>query len=183
MNKYRIRSQRELDDDDQRPLYWSNYQGWVSRESATLFGTTDVIPRDLGVNTNLASAGMLGDWEPETVSGCSACGSYGLVYEATIGWHTCDSIIDPDAQLTCERCGAKLTLRQLLPPTVTPDNQYDDAMSKLRLGVVAMHRALSSAGRDELEDVPRAVIGTHLQVIEQSLEALTELAGEYQLTR
>ncbi len=175
MVKHRIRSTKETDDDTGLPLYWSNSLGWVDRESAMLF-TSVHIPQK-------AKLTLDSDWEAETVTGCSLCGAYGRIIVHPDGWHPGDLKPEPDATFECEYCGRSLTFEQLIPPTITPDNQFDDAMSTLRLGVVALHRALYSAGPDELEDVPRAVIGTHLQVIEQSLEALTELAGEYQLTR
>lgn len=36
MAKYVVRARHETDDEKQ-PLYWNNVDGWVSRDSATLF--------------------------------------------------------------------------------------------------------------------------------------------------
>jgi hypothetical protein len=39
--KWRIRSLTEIDDDTLAPLYWSNRDGWVDRQSAGIFSDAE----------------------------------------------------------------------------------------------------------------------------------------------
>lgn len=59
MPKFLIRSKTERDDETGKPLYWSNVDGWVDRDSATRFEE-----KETWYGTLPTVGGQEQEWEP-----------------------------------------------------------------------------------------------------------------------